>query len=480
METEEALRQKIAESPAIIYSAFLSLVHSRYEETLLQHVKFISLCASINKIQEQNESECPVYMDIFNLDPSLRNQYYTNLASLDKRTLEFIEFLYKLYCVSLRNSNIIDDSFFFINKTLIDVDKRTLIEDIKDFCDSNLFTNSIFNEFIADIEKVMLTNDYELSDYSRELYSFLIQLYYYANNSILEENFVKFVDLIIKSENLGITTKCELLSAFGFIKNYQARRISEFLACNASKLVEIMEARIHEEKFTIELAYKSIPNINNTHHIIVNNNDHIDLKDNFVKLMEERFPAEFNRFNEDVAVLLYKTSDSIDIKDLARRMSLIHPDLVSLVLSSIVDDSIVDDEDIFLTIIRENFEILKEANLLMTKEFMLFYCNEIEVNHSNIDVLQYLIDEIYGSVSKNFLLGLQDALYKWRSLLGDKYIQAHIATIERIYELLEIKVKTDVAENNNDESLEEGLKNLIIERDNEIETFLKQTGTGQV
>ena len=96
---------------------------------------------------------------IFNLDPNKRSQYYTDIVLLDKRTLEFIEFLYKLYCVSLKNSDIIDDSFFFINKSLIDIDKRTLINDIKEFCDSNLFADSIFNEFVADIEIVMFTNE---------------------------------------------------------------------------------------------------------------------------------------------------------------------------------------------------------------------------------------------------------------------------------------------------------------------------------
>ena len=475
IKTDEALRQKVANSPAIIRSAFLSLVHSRYEETLAQHVKFIRHCASTIKIQEQDISEYPVYMDIFNLDPIIRNQYYADLLLFDKKTLQFIEFLYKLYCVSFENSDIISDSHFFINKSLVDIDKKTLINDIKKFCNFNLFANSIFNEFIDDIEKLMFTNDYELSDYSRELYTFLIQLYYYANNSILEENFVKFVDLIINSDNLGITTKCELMSVFGFFHSYQRRRISEFLVFNANKLVEIMKTRIQEDKFTIELAYKSIPNIVSIHHKIVNNNELIDLRDNFVRLIEERFPFEFKRFNEDAIVLLYlKINDSIDIKDLAHRMSSIHPDLVSLVLSNIVGN-----KDIFLTIIRENFEILKESTLLTTLEFMLFYCNEVEANHSDIDVLQYLIDRISGNNSKTFLSGLLKVLYKWRSLLGDKYVQASIATIERIYELLEIQVKTNAIEKNNDESLEENLKILMIERDNEIQAFLESTDMEQ-
>jgi len=466
METEEELKEKIAKSPNIIDSAFISLVHSPYEESMLQHIKFINACA----IAPENKlAECPVFMDVFILDEKMRNQYYADLMLIDKRTLRFIEYLYALYCVSLKNSNIIDDRYFYINKSLIDIDKASLISDIKNLCKFEQFKNSIFDDFIGNIQKIILREeDYELSDYSRKLYSFLIKLYYYANSSILEENFAKFIDLIITSNDLGMTTRCELMAQFGFFRNYQKRRIFEFLTCNSDKLAEIMKTRVQEERFSIELAYKSIPNIQYINYYINENDERINLNDNFVKLIRERFPTEFVRFKEDSVILLYgKTNDSIDIKNLAHRMSLIDQ---SLVISILYAYHTVN-EEVTLYIVREYFELLKNGTSDCNR-YMLFYLNSdrIEVNQSDIDILQYLIEEeIY---SKSHLFELQKALIKWRSLLGDSYKQAYINTIEQMYKLHELKLKTDAKEENNEEYLEEDLEILRTERDNEIEAFL--------
>jgi len=469
METEEELKEKIAKSPDIIDSAFLSLVHSPYEDSLLQHIKFINACANSRKKNSQKD-KCPVYMDVFILDEEQRNQYYADLMLIDKRTLEFIEYLYALYCVSLKNSGFIGDSYFFINKSLINVDKTALINDIKNLCKFEQFKNSIFDDFISDIQKIMFgEKDYEFPDYSRELYSFLIKLYYYANNSILEENFAKFVELIVESDNLGMTTRCELMATFGFCVNYQKRRISEFLTCNAGKLIEIMNTRVREERFTIELAYKSIPNIGYIDSIVDENKERIDLKDNFVELIRESFPTESNRFKEDADILLYhKTNNSMDIKDLVRRMSLIDNDLIIRILNAYY----CEDEKLALYIIRENFESLKKVTL--NNDYMLRYLNNerVEVNQSDIDILQYLIDKKF--YRKSDLEELQNALIKWHSLLGDSYKQAYISTIKRIYELRELKLRTDAVEENNEEYLEEDLEELRIERDNEIEAFLNE------
>jgi len=468
METEEELKEKISKSPDIIDSAFISLVHSPYEESMLQHIKFINACA----IAPENKlAECPVFMDVFILDEKMRNQYYADLMLIDKRTLKFIEYLYALYCVSLQNSNIIDDTCFFINKSLIDIDKTSLIYDIKNLCKFGHYKNSIFDDFICNIEKIIFDEkDYELSDYSRELYTFLIKLYYYANNSIFEENFAKFVDLIIKSDDLGLTTRCELMSEFGFFPNFQGRRISDFLTRNADKLVEIMKIRVYEERFTIELAYKSIPSISYINSLVNENNQQIDLNNIFIELIKRRFPTEYIKFKEDAVVLLYRNpNESMDIKNLVRRVSLIDNNLIVRILGAYYKI----DEKLTLYIIREYFESLKNT-ALDCNEYMLFYLNNehIEINQSDIDILQYLIEKKFHS--KSDLTELQKALIKWRSLLGNSYKQMYINTIMRMYELHELKLKTDAIEDNCDEYLEEDLEVLRIERDNEIEAFLNE------
>lgn len=473
----KTLRQKIAKSPDIIRSAFMSLVHYPDEEVLEQNTTFIKHCASEYKSIRIQTKKCPPYMDIIILESRARNEYYTNLKLIEEDeekndTLKFIKSLYSLYCTSLKNSRIIDDSFFFINKSLIDADKTKILKNFKYLCKNKYkieFKDSQFDIFIEDIKSMFDNKLEELPDYDREIYSFLIKLYYYANNSIFEENFVRFVDLIVESKNLGIVTKCELMSEFGYYVNYQNRRINEFLTWNAGKLKEIIETRVQEKRFTIKLAYKSISNINSVNDLINSNSEHIDLRNYFVELIKEKFPDKFNQFEKDVKVLMYHNiPDNLDIRDLIDRMSLIDANLVVLILS----DFFKQNEVLAVNLIRKYFESLKNSTLTTTTDILLNYLNNNHTvaNQNDIDILNYLVDSIGNIAYKHQLEKMRYALDKWQLLLGKKYKDTHIKTIEREYELRTLKLKTDAIENN-DENLEEDIETLEIEKDKKIEAF---------
>jgi hypothetical protein len=269
----------------------------------------------------------------------------------------------------------------------------------------------------------------------------------YVHHSIIDADFVSLIDLFIDDDNIGINTRCELLSELIFFTSYQKNRMRNFLCKNIKQLIEIMHNRINEDYFNdIKLAYKSIPNINNINKELSKNDEKINLEDIYVKLIVKKFPTYSNDFKKDAQLLLYEEIDeNIDIKKMIEKFYQIDPNLVAIIISRYLNYN----ENKYKDLVRLYFNLLKKATLISAIINMIDYlASELtEVSEKDQDILKYLIDSISGIESEGTLKNLQFVLKKWRTILSIKdFKDAFIASIKQIYKLKEVKVKTDVNE----------------------------------
>lgn len=470
----------LASATDIFHSSFLSMVHSPFEEALMQHIRFVEYCATPKKASTRGTLlSPPIYMDTFILGESISNSYYGNLMtiyddSIEIAPLKFIEMLYKLYNISLKNSNIIDDSFFFINKALIDTDLDQVLSELNGLC-KNRYTDSqikgsAFAEFMHVIQAIFSGENAldEVESNWRSIYSFLASLCYYANNSVLDEEFVRFVNLIVDKNELGVVTRCELSAEFIWYQNYQRKRLEKFLSNNADTLIDIMKRRISEGRFTISLAYKSICNILNTSRYISEHN----IAEIFIGLVLEKFPSLSMTFKRDVEILRSVTFDNAEIVDCLERMSRYDPNIVAWILSSYHNHNRSKAAELVL----QYFQVLQKADLTCAKRVMIDYLGQTDAEPSdcNAEILEYLLARIDKIKLKADLKEFQNMLGKWRTYIGiGKYKEAYVASISQLFKLREIKLKTDAIESGEEETFDEQLAALDLERELEISSFIE-------